>query len=83
MVSPEMNALFALLMGIYMAIMTTILPAPRRWAAMTTPILGMVIGGCFVVAGVLVSLLPMFVAVAIGWWIGRSNHGETNQRNHP
>jgi serine/threonine protein kinase len=83
MVSPEMNALFALLMGAYMAVMTTILPGRRRWTALSTPILGIVVGASFVVAGVLVSLLPMFVAVAIGWWIGRANHGETNQSKHP
>ena len=83
MASPEINALFALLMGMYMAIMTTILPRRRRWAAWSTPVLGIVVGASFVVAGILVSLLPMFVAVAIGWWIGRANHGETNSRKHP
>ena len=83
LVSPEMNALFALIMGVYTAVMVTILPARRRWAATTAPVLGMVIGASFVVAGVLVSLLPMFVAVGVGWWIGRSNHVETNQRKHP
>ena len=77
LVSPEWNAVFALIMGIYMAVMTTILPARRKWAAMMTPVIGIVIGASFVVAGALIALLPMLTAVALGWWIGRANRDET------
>jgi len=83
LLAPEWNVLFALVMGVYMAIMTTILPTRRKWAAMSAPVVGVVIGACFVVAGALLALLPMLVSVCIGWWIGRANHGETIQKKYP
>ena len=50
---------------------------------MSAPVVGIVIGACFVVAGALVALLPMLTAVAIGWWIGQADRDETIQNKYP
>jgi CHASE2 domain-containing sensor protein len=75
--SPEMSALFALLLGLYMAILTIILPARRRWATLSAPIIGITIGSSFIVAGTLVAFIPMLVSIGVGSWIGRSRTTET------
>jgi len=75
--SPEMSALFALLLGLYMAILTIILPARRRWATLSAPIIGITIGSSFIVAGTLVAFIPMLVSIGIGSWIGNSRTTET------
>jgi CHASE2 domain-containing sensor protein len=74
--SPEVSALFALLLGLNMAIMTIILPPRVRWAALSTPIIGLVIGASLIVAGTLIALVPMLVAIVVGAWIGRSKKTE-------
>jgi CHASE2 domain-containing sensor protein len=75
--SPEMNALFALLLGLYMATLTIILPVKGRWATLSAPIIGITIGAAFIVAGMLVAFIPMLLSVGIGAWVGRSRKTET------
>ena len=75
--SPEMSALFALLLGLYMAGLTIILPVRRRWATLSAPIIGITIGSSLIVAGTLIAFIPMLISIGIGGWVGRSRNAET------
>ena|GEM_PF-2324881 len=70
--SPEINALFSLMVGLCTALFGLSLPASRRFLALSVPVVGLVVAVVLVVAGVLVSFGPILVAGAVGVWITRA-----------
>jgi hypothetical protein len=68
LLSPEVNALFALLVGLCTSLLGFALPRSRRMIALIVPICGTVVAVAFVVSGALIALIPMLVAACIGLW---------------
>jgi len=81
--SPEINAIWALLVGLCTALLGLAVPRTRRAIAFAVPVVGLAIGAILVVAGVLVAFVPMLLSSALGLWIIRSQRGETKSRVHP
>jgi len=81
--SPEVSALWALMVGIGTAMMGLLMPRNRRWVTWVVPIGGTFISVTLVVAGLLIAFFPMLIAAALGLWLSHRSVSETNQRAHP
>jgi tRNA A-37 threonylcarbamoyl transferase component Bud32 len=69
--APELDAIFALAVGLLCALVGFSLPRNRWWIAFLVPVAGTAIAVVLVVAGVLVALVPMLVSAGIGLWACR------------
>ena len=83
MVRPELDGLFAILVGIGTAWLGMAVPYGRRALAWIVPLGGLTVGLTLVASSVLVALIPMLVASAIGLWMAKTHHPETNAHRHP
>ena len=81
--SPEINALWALIVGTFTALLGLAVPRTRRRIALAVPVVGMGVGIILVGAGLLVAFVPMLLASFIGLWIVRAQKSETMGRSHP
>jgi hypothetical protein len=72
LLSPELNSLAALLVGLLTAWIGLILPRGRWAIALVVPAAAAAIAVALVVAGVLIALLPLGLAAGIGLWVGRT-----------
>jgi hypothetical protein len=70
--APELDTLFALVVGLLTALVGFAVPRNRAWIAWIVPVCGALFAIVLVVAGVLVALLPMVLASVVGVWAGRS-----------
>ncbi len=83
LLSPEVNALAALFVGIATALLGVVAPGQRRFVAWIAPITGLFAGIVLVVAGILMAFMPMIVSAGIGLWIGQRTRTETNPHSRP
>jgi CHASE2 domain-containing sensor protein len=81
--SPETNALWAFIVGVFTALLGLAVPRTRRRIALAVPVVGMGVGIILVGAGLLVAFGPMLLASFIGLWIVRAQKSETMGRSHP
>jgi hypothetical protein len=70
--SPEIDSLLALVLGLLTATVGLILPRRLWLLALLVPVAAGGIAVALVVAGVLISLLPLALSAAIGMWVGRT-----------
>ena len=77
--SPEINALWALIVGIFTTLLGLSLPRSRRKMAVAVPVVGCVVGGLLVMAGVLVAFGPMLVSSTLALWLVLSDSVETKR----
>ena len=70
--SPEINTLVALLIGLLTAGLGLALPRRRWMFSLLMPLAGVTVVVVLIVAGVLVSTLPMLMAAGVGLWVGRT-----------
>ena len=81
--SPEVSALWAVLVGLGTAMMGLLMPRNRRWLSWFVPIGGIAISVTLVVAGLLIAFFPMLIAAGMGLWLSQRSVSETNQQAHP
>ena len=77
--SPEVNAIWALIVGVFTALLGLSLPRSRRKMAVAVPLVGCVVGVVLVMAGVLVAFGPMLVSSALALWLVLSDNVETKR----
>jgi len=80
-VSAELDALFALLVGVLTALLGLSLPRERRLVVLVVPAAAVGVAVALVLAGVLISVVPMLLAVGLGLWSSRTPVVTTEESN--